>query len=215
MAHPSELAAWIKSLPKECVEVRVKAGPSKDRLEGIASVRKGDGAMAELIAERVEAAEVGEKFRCFAYDTNGKVLDTRYFSPGEDKDKGSDVMVSNGPVTSPEDLAWRCCVVLERMATRAMDHTERIVTGVAQPMEAMSSLFKNESERRETAETRYIEMMGEYVELQGLAGRASDALDTVIGEDKAKDPLRKAAADLLRSLFKADDEPPDAPPNGG
>lgn len=205
-ASRENVAAWIKSLPEGAHEIRLKSGPNKDALQAIATVSLVDAggpmAIAETILEKVQGAELGEKFRCHVHDKGGgKVLDTRYFSDGKESavPTGVDALTAGGPILSIEDALWRICVSHSAMVDRCMTSNETLVRSLAEPITAMSGLFKNESERRESAETKVIEQMAELVELNALAGQAADRLEA--GNTAPADPLRQAAADALGELF--------------
>lgn len=199
-----DVTTWIKALPDEVTEVRIHAGARKDSLSAIGIHRMPKGtsspaSAADAILSQVADADVGLKFRCFAHSDTGKVLSTRYFSDGAESTEGGGVLEREGPVKTIEDAAWRMATILERALDKSTTSNERLVMAFAQPLTALAGLFKNESERRESAETALMEKMAELVELNALASQAADRLEA--GSSPTSDPLREAAAEAVRQIF--------------
>ncbi len=201
MPHRDTIGSWIENLPSEAVELRVRAGHHKDRLEGIGSMKLEGGGIGKRALELVDGAECGGIFRCGVHDQRGKVLTTRLFHDGtEASDHGGSIDARlSAPVASTEDALWRIVLELRHVLERMATSNETLVKAAAEPLQAMSHLFKSEHERRADAEVELLGQMRDYYEMQNVSEQALQALQN--GEQP--DELRGMAAGMVRGIAAA------------
>lgn len=198
MALPSDLPTWLSSLPADVDELRLSVGTSSENVASVAAIPREGGDLAGRIRREVEGAGLGACFRVFAH-AGRKVVTTRYFAPA-DAGKRGDELPDELPKSTEQALYLMVRQVLSQN-NRQLSAIESLVTGIASPVEALAGLFRNEAERRKSAEDRMMELMMGNLELTQIAQEFA-GLAEIEGDPDKSDALRDGAARLVDALIE-------------
>jgi hypothetical protein len=185
MATTEEIGAWLSGLGDDVAEIRCRAGVTSKTLEAVGVVE----ADADAILSAVEDAGYGEVMRLYAYDAKGKQLRTKLFRVDE-LEAGTS---THGKTTVEVAFA---------MVDRAMTCVEKLVGGLAEPVQALASMHGAERDRAEDAEGMVMELAQALAKQEAAMERAADQLDANEAGSASESPLKSEALDLVRSVLK-------------